>query len=237
MGSSPLSEDLPYWQVNIPVDQRTEACPDFLLNVNDKDRGIISTRQEDYALMTWPEVRTLVADNQLQLFQRTPLALRRYLDYGWGLKKTYGSAVNFVLQERLRWDPEELAVKAVQTANKTPDFSQTDDVTVLCNDWPYGLDERIVHLVVWTKFALPDDPATGDLTDDARAAIEAYVQQTFRAELPADSVVWFKNWKSLKSVLLVEHFHVMIFDPPAAFIDRITNGDVPLSKRLEAEGK
>ena len=237
MTTSPPPEDLPYWQVNIPVAQRTPTCPDFLLNINAKDQGIISTRQEDYALMSWPEVRALIAANELQRFQRTPLALRRYLAYGWGLKQQYGSAVNFVLQERLRWTAEELAARAEQSAGSAPDFSQPSDLKVLYNDWPYGLDERIVHLVVWTKFALPDDSATGDLTDDARAAIEAYVQQTFRAVLPPDSVIWFKNWRSLKSVLLVEHFHVMLFDPPANFVARITNGDVPLSKRLEEEGK
>ncbi|ERS95139.1 uncharacterized protein SPSK_06593 [Sporothrix schenckii 1099-18] len=241
MTSPPSSEDVPYWQVNIPVDQRTATCPDFLLNINAKDRGIISTRQEDSALMSWPEVRAVIAANQLQKFQRTPLALRRYLEYCWGLKEKYGSAVHFVLRERLHWTTEELAARVSAEAatghGSIPDFSDSSDVKILCNDWPYGLDERIVHLVVWTKFPLPEDPTTGDLTDDARAAIEAYVQQTFRAALPADSVIWFKNWRSLKSVLLVEHFHVMLFDPPVEFVARITNGDVPLSKRLEGDGQ
>lgn len=44
--------------------------------------------------------------------------------------------------------------------------------------------------------------------------------------------VWFKNWRSLKSVLAVEHFHVMLFDPDPAFIDEITNGDVPLCRKV-----
>ena len=30
---------------------------------------------------------------------------------------------------------------------------------ILYNDWPYGLVDGIVHLVVWTKFDLEDDPA------------------------------------------------------------------------------
>lgn len=28
----------------------------------------------------------------------------------------------------------------------------------------------------------------------------------------------------------------MLFDPPAEFVARITDGDVPLSERLEAQG-
>jgi len=46
--------------------------------------------------------------------------------------------------------------------------------------------------------------------------------------------VWFKNWNSLKSVKAVEHFHVMLFDPPLDFIQDLTDGDVPLSRRLLA---
>jgi hypothetical protein len=44
--------------------------------------------------------------------------------------------------------------------------------------------------------------------------------------------VWFKNWRSLKSVQAVEHFHVMLFDPDPAFVAEITNGDVPLSRKV-----
>jgi Protein of unknown function (DUF3605) len=46
-------------------------------------------------------------------------------------------------------------------------------------------------------------------------------------------VLWFKNWKSLKSVHAVEHFHVMLFDAPKAFLARITNGDIPLSEKTK----
>ena len=46
-------------------------------------------------------------------------------------------------------------------------------------------------------------------------------------------VIWFKNWAKLKSVHALEHFHVMLFDPDPAFVDRITGGDIPLSKRIK----
>ncbi len=253
MGSQSPDDTLPYWQVNVPPAQRTAECPDFLRSLSAKDRRIIGTPQADYAVMTWPEVRAIVAANQLDRFQRDPMALRRYLAYGWQLKQQYGSAVSFVLRERLHWPPDPPADTPVDAG-----FADPSGVKVLCNDWPYGIDGRIVHLVVWTKFRLPEDLATGDLTDEARAAIAAYVNKTF-GSLPAENVcptrsygtgtssvanrlgrpsqrIWFKNWASLKSVLLVEHFHVMLYDPPAALVDRLTGGDVPLSKRLEEKG-
>lgn len=44
-------------------------------------------------------------------------------------------------------------------------------------------------------------------------------------------VIWFKNWKALKSIHSVEHFHVMLFDPDPAFVEGVTHGDVPLSRK------
>jgi len=63
-----------------------------------------------------------------------------------------------------------------------------DDIKILYNDWPYGIDEKIVHLVVWTKFDLEDDPATDDLTPEARKEIDEYVNRTFCARLPSENV-------------------------------------------------
>ncbi len=177
MGSSPPG--LPYWQVNVPEHLRTAECPDFLRDVNDKDRGIISTPDSDYEIDSWPVVQHKTAQNRLDLFQRTPSELRRYLAFIWKLKQDYGSVMNFILTQRLNW--------TLPITPRGRPFELDDDIKVLCNDWPYGIDKRIVHLVVWTKFALDEDPATGDLTDAARAEIDAYVRRTF-SKMPLDHV-------------------------------------------------
>ncbi|KAJ9142184.1 N-acetylglucosamine-induced protein 1 [Pleurostoma richardsiae] len=216
---------LPYWQVNVPPEEREAECPDFLRDLNAKDIGIISTPDSQYATETWPAVRRKCAENRLDLFQRRPSDLRRYLAYNWGLKRRYGSVMDFVVKERLRWE------QPIRPSGTRP-FEREEDVKVLWNDWPYGIDERIVHLVVWTKFELAEDPATGDITEETRAQIQAYVDRVFGARMPKENYVWFKNWQSLKSIKSVEHFHVMLFDPDPAFVDEITHGDVPLSKKL-----
>jgi len=58
------------------------------------------------------------------------------------------------------------------------------------------------------------------------------VNQTFCTHVPSEDVIWFKNWKSLKSVHAVEHFHVMMNNPDKDFIKRVTNGDVALIDRI-----
>jgi hypothetical protein len=67
-------------------------------------------------------------------------------------------------------------------------FRTTDDLKILCNDWPYGVEKGIVHLVIWTKFELEEDPATGDLTDAMRKEIDDFVKKTFCSRMPSDQV-------------------------------------------------
>ncbi len=113
----------------------------------------------------------------------------------------------------------------------------TADITILYNDWPYGIDPKIKHLVVWTKFELETAPVSssdpvGDLTPEARQAINDFVDRTFVSVCGRDNVIWFKNWSSLKSIHAVEHFHVMLCDPDEDFVRDITHEDIPLAEKV-----
>lgn len=110
---------------------------------------------------------------------------------------------------------------------------QKDDYKILLNDWPYGIDLCVVHLVVWTKFALPSDGVTDHLLPESRAEIEDFVSRTFGRVCGKENVIWFRNWGALKSVHAVEHFHVMLFDPPKEFVDEVTGGNVSLAEKVE----
>jgi hypothetical protein len=171
---------LPYWQVNIPSDQRETSCPPYLQNLSEKDIEILSTPNSQYHVLTWPEVRTLIANNRLDLFQRVPSDLRRYLAYNWKVRQEYGSVMQFVLSQKLGWQHP---VEAEAAPFKSP-----NDLKVKWNDWPYGIDEKIVHLVVWTKFDLEEDPSTTDLTDGARKEIDDYVKDAFCKRVNEENV-------------------------------------------------
>ncbi|KAG5977683.1 hypothetical protein E4U55_006615 [Claviceps digitariae] len=217
----------PFWHVNCPPHQHTAECPPFLVGLTPKDQRIIGTPDSAFKLLTWEDVTTIIQTNQLQLFQRIPSHLRRYKAFTFNLAHQHGTIAAFILKERLRWH------QPIQPRGRP--FQHPDDLKILCNDWPYGVDKRIVHLVVWTKFELETDSRTGDLTEQARAEIEDFVTRTFRSRLPAQHVVWFKNWASLKSIDAVEHFHVMMFDPDPDFIRDVTNGDVPQCDKTDLQ--
>ncbi|PGH12442.1 hypothetical protein AJ79_04278 [Helicocarpus griseus UAMH5409] len=215
---------LPYWLVNVPRADWPPECPEYLRNQPEKNIRLLSTPDALYQRQSWEVVRQIVETNTIHRLQRLPSDLRRYLEYIWKIKAMYGSVMNFVVQKRLGWVGEGALVARGERA-----FEHPDDIKILYNDWPYGIEKGIVHLVVWTKFELEDDPATDDLTPRMRREIDEYVDRTFRSRMPAERVIWFKNWKSLKSVHAIEHFHVMLYQPDPAFLHEITNGDVPVN--------
>lgn len=92
-----------YWNTNIPQEDWTEECPEHLRGLNDKMRRILSTPDHLYHRLTWDEVKEVVRLNKLDQFQRLPSDLRRYLRYTADLKQQYGSIMNFIIKERIKW--------------------------------------------------------------------------------------------------------------------------------------
>lgn len=170
-----------YWNVNVPKEDQTADCPDFLKGVDASDQKILSTSDADYRFIAWSEVKEIISDGRIGDFKRKPSNLRRYFAFLRDVRSQYGSVMNFVLSQRLNWT-EPIVASGLP-------FINPSDLKILYNDWPYGLEAGIVHLVVWTKFDLPDDPFTGELADETRKMIDQYVAQTFCAHIPTDQVI------------------------------------------------
>ena len=62
------------------------------------------------------------------------------------------------------------------------------DIKILYNDWPYGLEEGIKHLVVWTKFGFEVDGEKGELTEAMVKLVEEYVDRVFVQKLGQEKV-------------------------------------------------
>jgi hypothetical protein len=119
------------------------------------------------------------AINRIDKFHRSPSELRRYRQYIYQLEQNYGSVMDFIINHRLEWQ---------SLTPSGPPFSSPDDMKVLYNDWPYGIDPRIVHLVVWVKFDIEDDSTTGYLTPEANDQIQDYVDKMFASQMDPDHV-------------------------------------------------
>lgn len=62
-------EPLPFWKVNVPPEQWSAECPEFLCNISEKDQRIIGTPDESYTLVTWPEAQELVSTTGCSLMR------------------------------------------------------------------------------------------------------------------------------------------------------------------------
>jgi len=254
-----------YWNINQPRSQWTAECPEFLLGQNAKNIGILSRRKdENRPRITWEEARELarklcpplcsmeyqriylervktnekghIGTRRIHHFERDSLSLRAYLEYIHHLKKTYGSVLAFIQQERLHWEDI--------VPSGDAHFSNAADFKVLYNDWPYHIDPDITHLIVWTKWQMDDEPDTEEPTVETRTEVEEFIRRTFCSNEPEgvntdsamdrERIIWFKNWKSLKSVHALEHVHVMLYQAPKRLLDRVTAGDRPVSESWTA---
>ncbi|OAG40687.1 hypothetical protein AYO21_04985 [Fonsecaea monophora] len=221
-----------WWNHNIPSRQWTADCPPYLVGQSEKNIGILSRKDEEFARFTWRQVEELVRTNNIHLFQRPSSQLRGYLAYVYHLKKTYGSVLLYIQQHRLHWP--------TISPSGDPPFSNSSDYKILYNDWPYFVEQGIQHLVVWTKFSIDEVEETGEVTPEAKSKIEEFINRTFCAgkdgkKIERDRIVWFKNWKSLKSVHALEHFHIMLYQPPEELVEAVTEGDRPTCESWMAE--
>ncbi|KAF2496387.1 hypothetical protein BU16DRAFT_526878 [Lophium mytilinum] len=190
--------------------------PAFHLTSIDQEQ--LSLPDSAFIPHSWSSLRTLIASNRLEELKRVPSSLRAYLAWSTATKKKYGSITNFLLRERLRWTPLDgegaegpprFAVKS------TIPFAEAEDFKILVNDWPYGLEEGVRHIVVWLKHPLEVD-GEGELVDEARSAVEEFVEERFgkRAREVGGDVLWFKNSVGLQSVRGLDHVHVLMRDVP-----------------------
>lgn len=175
------------------------------------------------------------AQNDLAALRRKPSDLARYIEWGKAIKADYGNIMNYICLKRLKWKPLPSSDSGeglkFEYKNATP-FVEEEDYKILPNDWPYGVEKGITHIVVWLKNRVPtDDTKDGDMTPEGRALVRDFVQRKFVDRVrglpgPEEKVLWFKNWTALQSVPGMEHVHVLVRDVPKEIILEWTGGEM-----------
>lgn len=135
---------------------------------------------------------------------------------------------NFVCKERLHWTPSSASPTdggTFECKDERP-FASSEDYKILRNDWPYGMEAGIVHIVVWLKTRIPVQEPEGYLLPESKVMIQDFVHRTFeqplmlKGEEAEDRVMWFKNWVGLQSVRGLDHFHVLVRNVPEDILIR-----------------
>jgi hypothetical protein len=168
----------------------------------------------------------------LEQLKRLPSDLHKYLRWSFKTKKAYGSITNFVVQERLAWTPRDVNQPVTAhsfTHHSSVPFEDRRDYAILLNDWPYGFEPGIKHILVWSRTPIAVDDTRGDVTVESKHIIEDFVERHFVCTLAKEAsvsvdearkrVMWFKNWVSLQSVRGVDHVHVLVKHAPEPLLE------------------
>lgn len=162
-----------------------------------------------------------IETNNLSVLKRIPSDLRRYMAWTAETKARYGSMTEYLIAKRL---PKTWGHPPFTPKSSIP-FAEPADYQVLLNDWPYGLEPNITHIVVWTRTLIATDNDKGDMTPESRALVADFVRRYFvdkLGEQGQDKVLWFKNWVALQSVRALEHIHVLVRDVDDDMLERWT---------------
>ncbi|KAK3995946.1 hypothetical protein QBC44DRAFT_318807 [Cladorrhinum sp. PSN332] len=185
------------------------------------DKWVLSQTDQEFKCHDWEELREILATNQLHLLKRKPSDLRRYIKWSAETKAEYGSTTNFLLNHRL---PKAWGEPPFIPVSNIP-FADPSDHCVLKNDWPYGFEPGISHIVVWTRTPIATDETVGDMTPESRTIVSDFIKRFFVDRLGPggeDKVLWFKNWVALQSVRTVDHVHVLVRDVEPEIIEEWT---------------
>ncbi|KAK1831723.1 hypothetical protein QBC39DRAFT_350769 [Podospora conica] len=185
------------------------------------DKWVLSQTDDEYTCHTWDDLRKIIANNELDVLKRKPSDLRRYMKWTAETKAEYGNMTAYLLAHRL---PKIWGSPPFHPVSPIP-FENPADYRVLINDWPYGLEPGITHIVVWTRAPIETDSDKGDMTPESRRRVAAFVKRYFVDRLGPggeDRVLWFKNWVALQSVPALEHIHVLVRDVEPSVIEEWT---------------
>ena len=175
----------------------------------------LSITDDQFEPHTWENLHHLISTGQLDELKRWPSFLKAYLAWTAHVKAKYGNITQYILTQRLFWEPINTEGLIAFPLKSTTPFEDPEDYKIIKNDWTYAVTPGIAHIVVWSKSRLPVD-AEGALTAEGWKIVVDFVDREFRQKVgekkEGEKVQWFKNTTNLQSVRSLEHVHVLVKD-------------------------
>ena len=186
----------------------------------------LSITDDQFEPHTWENIHHLISTHQLDLLKRWPSFLKAYLAWTAHVKAKYGTITEYLLTQRLFWEPLSSEGRLRFPLKNNAPFADSEDYKIIKNDWTYAVTPGISHIVVWSKKPLPVDHE-GALTAEGWSIVTNFVRREFRKkvgeETEGEKVQWFKNTTNLQSVRSLEHIHVLVRDVDDALLQQWMN--------------
>lgn len=171
--------------------------------------------------LSWEELKEIVSRYELAKLGRSAEQLQKYNDFRDQMKEAHIDLATRLFITTLKWLPQdadihmsaEEAVRLIKPEDTRP-FCNPHDVCITLNDFPYSIEGKTLHFLVWVKFPMNPDPESeiGDIDDSMKQIIEKYVDLTFvqRAHVNRENLIWWKNYTLIQSIKSIPHVHVLV---------------------------
>lgn len=171
-------------------------------------QDIVNDHQEEAQGWKWEQIKEIIESGELARLKRSRQMTDKYHEHK---KRTAGLDMNQYVLQKLGWSLDEPQLE--NAAAKA--FSSSTLYAVRANDFPYNFEPGVVHLVLWSKVALPVHSPDKAVRTAARARMNAFLQAQplLRPLLSSGHVAWFVNYPELQSVARIFHAHVLLFFP------------------------
>ncbi|EHM99920.1 YPL067C-like protein [Saccharomyces cerevisiae x Saccharomyces kudriavzevii VIN7] len=169
---------------------------------------IVGDDEEEAQEQKWAHVKDLIDSGELARLKRSRQMTEKYHEHK---RKTAGLDINQYVLQKLGWSPDKSQHEDVPSKA----FSARTLYAVRANDFPYSFEPGVVHLVLWSKIALPVHSPDKTVRNAARERMNAFLQaQPFlRPLVSLGHVAWFVNYPELQSVARIFHAHVLLYFP------------------------
>ena len=175
---------------------------------NAMQHDIVGNDQVEACELKWDEIKGIIESGELARLKRSRETTEKYHEHK---RLTSGLDMNQYMLQQLGWSSDKpQSQDAVERA-----FSERALYVLRANDFPYSFEPGVVHLVLWSKIALPVHSPDKAVRDAAQARLTAFLQAQplLRSLVSVGHVAWFVNYPALQSVARIFHAHVLLFFP------------------------
>ena len=148
-------------------------------------------------LLEWRDISEIIASNKLELLGRNEQQQAVYEEFrssissNWVSISDYLYVTKFNFDSSLNDDNKRMAIR--------PSIIDKDKTYLFLNDFPYNFSSKIKHYVLWKLSPITHN----EVNEKAKQLVD---------ELNADDHVVYINPPALKSVLDIEHGHILIYN-------------------------
>jgi len=156
--------------------------------------------------MSWEECKRVISEGRLEVLGRSMAQQEQYNAFMEGVRKEFETVHDFILVTKFGLDASAVNSETGKRSVPTPIDISNDVIKLFLNDFPYNFTSDVKHYVLW-KLGSPLEEK------EVRDAQESLLQDD---SLGADDACFYVNPPHLKSILTIDHAHILLHVPGKA---------------------